>query len=110
MIEKRINIITDVLDEVAQINLLTPVEQKEVLQLIIDTLGSYPKPKEKHSGTIVTKENISAYLFVSNVRNISKLVLFGYVNLSIVAFQFIEYNLVEALSILTDKNCLTVLK
>ena len=45
----------------------------ELAQSIIDTLGSYPKPREKNDHTEPPREELAAYLYISTARNKLKL-------------------------------------
>ena len=98
---QKVSIITACIDLMSVFNLLTPKEQKEQLQLIIDTLGSYPKPQTKDKRRIATHTTLSAYLYISNARNYCKLGLLGLNNLSITASN-VSNNLENALTLLID--------
>lgn len=45
----------------------------ELAQSIIDTLGNYPKPREKDNHTKPPRKELAAYLYVSTARNKLKL-------------------------------------
>ena len=95
-------IITNCLDLLAGFELLAPTQQTGVFLSIIDKLGSYPKPQKKYD-TIRAKDSlISAYLFVSNVRNACKLGELGAIT-PIQANQTILGNLENALTELLNK-------
>lgn len=72
------NLITECLDLLAGFELLTAQEQSEITNVIIDTLGSYPKPQKKHDPVPAPTHLIGAYLCISNARNACKLFLFGF--------------------------------
>jgi hypothetical protein len=98
---QKISIITACIDLMSVFNLLTPKEQKEQLQLVIDTLGSYPKPQTKDKKRIATHTTLSVYLYTSNARNYCKLGLLGLNTLNITASK-VNDNLENALTLLID--------
>lgn len=51
----------------------------ELAQSIIDTLGSYPKPREKGNHAEPPREELAAYLYVSTARNKLKLAQLDYI-------------------------------
>ena len=81
--------------------LINPTEQNQLFFDAIDVLGSYPKPQRKNSTNTATKNNLGAYLFVSNARNTCKLASIGLIA-NDTAYNLIQTNLENALSLLID--------
>ena len=98
---QKTSIIITCIDLISVFNLLTPTEQKNQLQLIIDNLGSYPKPQTKDKKRIATLKTLPAYLYISNARNYCKLGLLGLNTLNITALK-VNNNLENALTLLID--------
>ena len=66
------------LDTLAEFPYLTATPEKvQLLESIIDTLGGYPKPREKGDHAEPPTGTLAAYLFVSNARNAVKLGCIG---------------------------------
>lgn len=95
----RVRLITDCMDLMAGFELLNHAEQLQILQMVIDTLGSYPKPQKKADTLPAPTKAVGAYLFVSNVRNACKLHAFGFIPTESTK-QAIDSNLSNALSLL----------
>ena len=91
--------ITDCLDLLAGFEHMEHTEQKHTFLLVIDTLGSYPKPMKKGDSDPVKPYDLGAYLLVSNVRNACKLVGLGLLKPT-TAHAFICDNLESALTLL----------
>lgn len=96
----RVEKIKDCIDFMAGFELLVSTkEKKEVLQSVIDRLCGYPKPQHKGDTVKAAKNDIVAYLFVSNVRNTCKLAEMQLIPYETAA-QIIGFNLVNALNVL----------
>ncbi len=72
-LNKLSTLITETMDLMAGFEIDTPKGQGETLQLIINHLGSYPKPRQKGATIAPPNYIIGAYLCISNVRNACKL-------------------------------------
>lgn len=95
--EQNTKIVTDAMDLIAGFKLLTNQEKTEVLQNIINALGSYSKPRQKGDPKEPKNNVLGAYLCISNVRNACKLCLLNIWSYQ-TAKQVINYNLEGALS------------
>lgn len=74
MYDKQVCILTDCMDTLAASDLMiAKAEQSELLQSIVDTLGSYPKPRVKGEAKEENPAELGAYLFASTARNVAKL-------------------------------------
>lgn len=74
----------------------------ETLQIIIDTLSHYPKPKEKREQRTTPNEILGSYLFASNARNAAKLGVMG-IYPTAQATQIVYENILQAYSLFTDQ-------
>jgi hypothetical protein len=97
----KVQIITNCLDLLAGFEYLTPKEQKDCFQQIIDVLGSYPKPQKKNVLESAKPNEIACFLLVSNVRNACKLSTFGFIDFK-AGYSTIQENCEFALSLLID--------
>lgn len=73
----------------------------ELAQSIINTLGDYPKPREKDNHTEPPREELAAYLYVSTARNKLKLAQLDYIPYDL-AFVSVYSCFETAMSLLTD--------
>ncbi len=73
----KIELVQSVMDELATFEHDTPQGKADTLQLIIDTLGSYPKPTQKGDTTEPHPNIKGAYFCMANVRNACRLGLLG---------------------------------
>ncbi len=85
------------MDLLAGFELQPADQQKEVLQMLINCLSDYTKPRTK--GTAIQPDNdiLGAYLHVSNARNFSQLAIIDRCPLSI-AGDKIHFHLENALT------------
>lgn len=97
--QNNIQVLYTVMDEVATLQHETQQDKTDTFNLIIDTLGGYPKPRQK--GDVVEPHTnvLGAYLCVSNVRNACRLYLLGVNNYN-TTIQTIEQNNEIALGLL----------
>lgn len=103
-IDTRTEILKTCIDILADFPHLTTTPDKEyLLHSIIDTLGGYPKPHQKHSETEPTPTALGAYLFASTTRNIAKLGCIGFYSYT-EAVRMVSEILERAFSLLVDKQ------
>ncbi len=99
---KKQSIITDCMDILSKWDLPFPaIERHQILNEIIDTLGSYPKPRKSKQYPEPHQNILGAYLCISTVRNACKLALIK-VWSEKKAEKVIRENLETALSLLID--------
>lgn len=89
------------MDLMAGFSIDTPTSQQETLNIVIDHLGSYPKPRQKGDTAKPHPNILGAYLHISNVRNACKLGVLGAYSLSKVDFMVNE-NLINALNLILN--------
>lgn len=99
---KQTSILMDCIDQLAGVSLLSDTDN-ELVQSIIDTLGNYPRPRQKNKLTKPTPQCLGAYLYASTARNSVKLAQLGYMPFDN-AFSVAGSCLEASLSLLTDKE------
>ncbi len=100
---KQTALLMDCLDQLTEQHFLAiHRERHDLAQNIIDTLGSYPRPREKGSDTPASREVLAAYLYASTARNTLKLAQLGYIPFPN-AFGIVGGCFEASLSLLTDK-------
>ncbi|AIQ00316.1 hypothetical protein ACQ1Q1_00050 [Ornithobacterium rhinotracheale] len=97
----RTEIIKRCFDEMAGFGTLNESEQMHTLQSVVNTLGSYPKPRQKGDEVEPSPEDLGAFLSASNVRNACKLAMLRVWRTS-TAENIINTNLEIALTLLTE--------
>jgi len=100
----RPEVIKDCFDLLSDFPHLTNAPEKASLfNALIDTLGGYPKARQKGNKTEPTNKTLGACLYVSNARNALTLGVIGchsYTRAAIIAYDSLEC----ALSLLIDKT------
>lgn len=97
-------ILTECLDHLATVPCLAIYRERyDLAQTLIDTLGSYPRPREKGSDTPVSNDLLGAYLYASTARNTLKLSQLGFIPFDN-AFGIAGGCFEASLSLLTDNQ------
>lgn len=99
--EQKTKIVCEVMDLMAGFENLPNQGKPEQLQIVINTLGSYPKPQKKQALVNCNTKDLGVYLCISTIRNTCKLSIIGYQSFSI-GLNVINYNLEKALTLLTE--------
>lgn len=100
MENKQTSVLTDCIDLLAGFSLLSDTDKYDLAQSIIDTLGNYPRPRQKNEPT---PQYLGAYLYASTARNSVKLAQLGYMPFNN-AFSVAGSCFEASLSLLTDKD------